>query len=537
MQLCVNSVQKWVSENGFKFSTSKTVCIHFHQQYVFFPDPNILLGKTPIKVVKEAKFLGLIFDTKLTFKNHIKYLKTSSQKALDILRVVGHTDWGADRIILLLLYHSLVRSKLDYGCIVYRSARRSILKQLDPIVLGVFRTSPAQSLYIEAHEPSLTTRRLKLSLNYVLKLKSLPENPAYSCVFEPENTKCFEAAESKVPPLGICIIPHLEKSKLNLNLVDDASPLDIIPWKLSVPVDRFDLTSFKKDTTNLEIYKQLYLQLISEYLLSKKKITDGSKTEDRVAAAAVSTKRINKPFTCRLPDDSSVYTAELRAILLALKYVYYSKGKSFLILSDSLSSLQSIFNLKYDHPALVQILDLYTEVTRDGRDIVFIWVPGHVGIRGNSAADSAGKDALDGDISVELIPFSDLKSRTNKYILELWQSEWDEFPENKLYKIFPILKECIVCPQRNRKEETVMARLHIGHSFITHSFLLKGEEPPVCIGCDKRLTVEHILLTCSDFIDIRESHFTAKSLRMLFQDILPEKIFNFLKEINIFGKI
>ena len=65
MQLCVNSVQKWVSENSFKFSTSKTVCIHFHQQYVFFPDPNILLGKTPIKVVKEVKFFGLIFDTKL----------------------------------------------------------------------------------------------------------------------------------------------------------------------------------------------------------------------------------------------------------------------------------------------------------------------------------------------------------------------------------------------------------------------------------------------------------------------------------------
>ena len=58
-QLCVNSVQKWVSENGFKFSTSKTVCIHFHQLYGYFPDPNVLLGTTPIKVVKEAKFLCL----------------------------------------------------------------------------------------------------------------------------------------------------------------------------------------------------------------------------------------------------------------------------------------------------------------------------------------------------------------------------------------------------------------------------------------------------------------------------------------------
>ena len=111
-----------------------------------------------------------------------------------------------------------------------------------------------KSLCIEAHEPSLTTRRLKLSLNYVLKLKSLLENPAYNCIFESENNKLFEESESKVPPLGIHILPHLEKSKLNLNLVDDAPSLDIVPWKLSVPAVCFDLTSFKKDTTKPEIY-------------------------------------------------------------------------------------------------------------------------------------------------------------------------------------------------------------------------------------------------------------------------------------------
>ena len=98
MQLCVNSIQDWVCENGFKFSISKTVCIHFHQQYGFFLDPNILLGKTPIKVVKEAT--GLTFDIKLTFKNHVQYLQSSCQKALDILQVVGHTDWGADACIV-----------------------------------------------------------------------------------------------------------------------------------------------------------------------------------------------------------------------------------------------------------------------------------------------------------------------------------------------------------------------------------------------------------------------------------------------------
>ena len=32
LQLCINKIQKWVDENGFKFSTSKTECIHFHRK-------------------------------------------------------------------------------------------------------------------------------------------------------------------------------------------------------------------------------------------------------------------------------------------------------------------------------------------------------------------------------------------------------------------------------------------------------------------------------------------------------------------------
>ena len=159
--------------------------------------------------------------------------------------------------------------------------------------------------------------------------------------------------------------------------------------------------------TTFETYKQFYLSLISEYPSSDFFFTDGSKTEAGVAAAAVSTKYPRKPLTCRL---RSLYTAELRAILLALKRIYCSKRKSILILSDSLSLLKAIFNLNYEHPVLVQNLELYMDLTKDGKEVVFVWVPGHVGIRGNSAADAAAKDALVGDTSVEFIPFSDLKT-------------------------------------------------------------------------------------------------------------------------------
>jgi len=132
-------------------------------------------------------------------------------RKLDILR---HTGWGVDRTVLLRLYHALVCSKLDYECIVYGLAHQSVLKQLDlihhqglHIALGSLCISPTQSLYMEAHELFLVSFSLKLSLNYTLKLKSLLENPAYSCFFKPQNIRLCEESESKIPPLGIHILP------------------------------------------------------------------------------------------------------------------------------------------------------------------------------------------------------------------------------------------------------------------------------------------------------------------------------------------
>ena len=95
-----------------------------------------------------------------------------------------------------------------------------------------------------------------------------------------------------------------------------------------------------------------------------------------------------------LRGDSSIYTDELRAIILALTPVYHSKQKSFLILSDYLSALQAIHNQKYDHSVLVKIHELYSQLIQEEREIVFFWVPGYVSIRGNSAADSAANDPV-----------------------------------------------------------------------------------------------------------------------------------------------
>ena len=66
-----------------------------------------------------------------------------------------------------------------------------------------------------------------------------------------------------------------------------------------------------------------------------------------------------------------------------------------MIFSDSPSTLQALGKLKTDHPLLMQIQELLHKMNADQQEIVFMWVPGHVGIRGNEAADRAAKEALD----------------------------------------------------------------------------------------------------------------------------------------------
>ena len=168
------------------------------------------------------------------------------------------------------------------------------------------------------------------------------------------------------------------------------------------------------------------------------------------------------------------------------------KKKSFLVLTDSLSVLKSISNAKCDNPRLVDLFNLYFKLICDNKDIVFAWVPGHVGIRGNNVVDLAAKHALEKSISRRMaVPYSDFKVLTNMYLKKLWQTEWERYPENKLYKIQPKVDDSIPSHGRCRRDETILCRLHIGYTFFfTHFYLLKGEELPVCIPRDQLCSIE-----------------------------------------------
>ena len=153
----------------------------------------------------------------------------------------------------------------------------------------------------------------------------------------------------------------------------------------------------------------------------------------------------------------------------------------------------------------------------------------HVHIKGNSVADSAAKDALAGDTSVELIPFSGLKSWANKYILELWQSEWDEFPENKLH-ISSFERVCCLSLDKQKRRICDSPIAHWPFFYSSFLFIEGWRTANVHqMRCAFNYWTYFTYLFRS-YLNKREPHACVVS------GDSPEKILIFLKEINIFEK-
>ena len=123
-----------------------------------------------------------------------------------------------------------------------------------------------------------------------------------------------------------------------------------------------------------------------------------------------------------------------------------------MILPDSLSAVQALEKLNTCHP-LLEIEDMLHKIDVDQKKIVFMWVPGRVGIQGNKTADWAAEEAVDKEPTDDLMPFSDLKPLTAKYMYQVWQKEWDEsvIVSNKLHEILPELSDKLLSFSKTRK--------------------------------------------------------------------------------------
>ena len=208
-----------------------------------------------------------------------------------------------------------------------------------------------------------------------------------------------------------------------------------------------------------------------------------------------------------LPKNASVFTSELVAISKALCFIEVSEATSYLILSDSLSSLLALRAFYPSNPLIQAILTRLKSLDRAGTSVQFCWIPSHVGISGNEMADAAARRAAAAPCTRHLsLPARDFYPAVSSLVLSQWQEEWDSERSNKLRELKPTLKSWSSSSRRNRHEEVTLCRLRIGHTYATHGYLLRGEERPKCSLCRVPITVGHVLLSCPRHRHSRRRH-------------------------------
>ena len=127
--------------------------------------------------------------------------------------------------------------------------------------------------------------------------------------------------------------------------------------------------------------------------------------------------------------------------------------------------------------------------------------------------------------------------RITKLIFDEWQEVWNCSAGNKLHAIRRTVGDYKQKTCLSRRDIVLLNRLRIGHTRLTHSFLLSGDDLPECGTCQCPLTVKHILVECVDLKDVRNKHFVASSIKDLFDSIEAHKIIDFIKETRFYKQL
>ncbi len=491
MQQCLNSLYKWSLLNGFTFSPGKSAAIHFCRLYSCMQEINLHINSIPIPTAPTATYLGLIFDSKLTWRPYLQHLKRSSTRKLNIIRKLAHSSYGAETTTLLNIYKAIIQSKLDYGAVVYSSACTSNLNMLNTIqhtalrlASAAFPNTPSITILADLGEMPLSFQRDKQIIRYHIRLQSRP-------YLQMLNITCIASVstfKSSFSNLSDKIFQNTDLPSY-WPVVQEDPILKTPPWYFGKITA--DLSFLGKH--NINIVQQLQTAL-ADYVEDQIYYTDGSKNNTVAGSAVVQASQVL--YSMPLPHFFSVFSTELHAILLVAQHMVNQKLTKGIVCSDSLSAIKALrspINRKR-HPTIKQIHYL---AANHNLEIKLLWIPSHRGIAGNELADTAAKTASSiRPLQLEPVPAIDLQSFIFDHIQDKWAQYWREIsPANKLRAIKEDTRKWLPS-SISRREEVSLRRLRLGHTSPTHSFLLKKEPRPSCPKCNAPFTVSHILVEC-----------------------------------------
>ncbi|XP_023242004.1 uncharacterized protein LOC111640238 [Centruroides sculpturatus] len=337
------------------------------------------MGGKSITIKKTLTYLGIILDYRLSWEPHIDHITKRTGLIFQAFTKVARGTWGLSFDALETIYNQLFIPIITYACGCWgwasnkthpkcklTSAQR---KALIPLTKAYKTTSYLQVL---ARKPPI-----ELHIQFYSQLSCLKWGNNIHLTRDTILTSEFESE----PPFSLSPSPSIP----HINII------------------------YNTDYNGILIF------------------TDGSKNGSNVGCSFVVLLNNNEIHhsTFRLGVYTTIFQAELFAILMALTWANTQYQSSYItIISDSASSL-AVINSSQLHPLSIRIKNL---IMTSSNKYSLMWTKAHHGLAGNERADALAKAAANNsqlEISYNKVSLTTVKRLLWREVLDIWQNKWN----------------------------------------------------------------------------------------------------------------
>jgi ribonuclease HI len=584
-------INTWLKSRGLGFEAEKSDLMHFSRRKRDNSPPITItdsFGKTETIVARESlRWLGVFFDRKLSFKQHVHIMANRSACKVAGLRMLGNTVRGLSQGHLRHLYKAIVVPTLTFAAAVWYTGvrQKALVEKLEKVqnamlrqICGGFRTSPIAALQFIASIPPLEIYLDHLRRNMSLRLLKLQSNSTLL-------TRLSDAWRQNEPqqyqvPADAFPVTRRKKCSTNLekigSLVEPESermmPFLAPPWRVHLsnhknfhfsPPSSARNDKSKKEKKKEE--KEKVLGIIRELDAKADTIvvyTDGSVSEGQWRRAGVGVSAWNKgskafetAVTAR--REATSFDPEMYALVHGLSMAMSHAAKFHLthiaIFSDSSSALASITDYSPrpgQHLSYIFSKKAFAFLDDLSHRISLYWTPSHCGVEGNERADKLAKEATrpDRPIVFNEPTISFHKAHSKRIMTKRWTQMWGT-ARDKLHLFRPAAaKPPSLTPshifQALKDKKEVFGRVTqalTGHGYIGEYYHRFGIDGVTHCEDDECLqTRYHILAECSRYQQHRLS-LAAVSENMSLQVLFSSKkglraLAVFLEESGAFTK-
>ena len=500
MNRALQIMENWGNKWMIRFSQEKTKTMTFSRLRNTRKD-TVSLNGVELENVQQYKYLGLVYDSKLLWKSHLKQQVASAIKTFSKLSGVSSLKWGLKETVYRYIYKNVLLPRITYGAlswlnVIEQKCVKTLLARVQRLaaiaITGTHRTIATSSAIVLA---GMLPIHLEIKRKAALQLCDIYRNDELSKRLNIlEATRKLEKTKQHTSSIQVAKQILIE-TQINYKAVERMETEIKHPAKLEIPLTELN------DVEKEEKIKTLY--------------TDASKIEgSRVGLAVVQWRDGNwrKLIQKSLSEENSVFRGELLAIKEALQYISNNIEETKQIdkiKSDSRSAIQAIGHLKSTDKDINKIRKQLEEIKANtGKRITIAWVRGHDGIEGNEEADKAAKQAIvEGEtIQNEKMTRTIVKTRLQAKSIQEWAEIWKQETTGRLtFQIFKTVEIKGKYSHINSNYDRKLLNRAVSGHFPVNTYLkrIRKRDNDTCNYCKASETIEHLIVHCERFESLR----------------------------------